>query len=269
MLRIVCTIFCIICSIGSNAQTTSFLGVRQNALGNAALNIGDIWAVKNNPGAFAFDSLSEFGTIYQNRYILNELSNQGIAIGHHTKSGNFGLFLQHYGFSLYRSMQLGGTYSLTLSPKLGMGISLGYQQTRFGDIYGFKHHILANIGMQFWASPTVAIGASIQNVNRSKLSAFENEKLPTIFALGVFYKASSRVNWYIDLEKEITRQFNLKIGLELKAHDHFYLRFGSNTYPFKSSFGFGLFLKKTQINFAAIWHSQIGLAPSIGITYTF
>ncbi len=248
---------------------SNYSGTREDALGNSSVNIVSIWSAKNNPGSFSFMAQSEASVVYRNRFLINELSTQSLAFGYHSQKGNLGVFIQHSGFDLFRTMQIGGVYGIELSPKLGMGLAFNYHQTRFGDIYGVRHHFLANLGVQYRLSKTIFIGASAQNINRSKLSDFENERLPTLFTIGILYKVSSKVLWLIDLEKEITSQFNLKSGLELEAHDNFKIRLGVNSYPFQSSFGFGISINKLQIDVAGIWHAHIGLTPSLGLVYTF
>lgn len=255
------------CSL--SAQITTQIGARQNALGNASANLNNIWAVKNNPGAFAFMQQSAVSLVYQNRFLVNEMATQSAVYGHHTDKGNVGLYIQHTGFNLFRTMQVGGTYAMALSPRLGLGMTFNYQQTRFGDIYGVKHHFMGNIGVNYKLNNNVSIGATVQNINRSRVSDFQNERLPTAFILGMMYQISDKVLWLIDAEKEITSPLNIKSGLELTAHENFIVRLGVNTYPFQSSFGFGLHIKKLQIDLAAIWHAQIGLTPSMGIVYQF
>ncbi|MFK8037596.1 MAG: hypothetical protein AB8B74_04850 [Crocinitomicaceae bacterium] len=252
-----------------NAQISTYIGVKPNALGNAAVNLNGVWSLKNNPGVFGFMEKSQVSVVYQNRFILSELSTQSLAFGYHTNLGNLGLFFHQSGFELYRAVQIGGAYGLKLSPKLGMGVNFSYQQTRFGDIYGGKHHFIAGLGVQYKLSQSLFIGAGLQNINRSKLSDFQNERLPTIFSMGVLYKISPKVVWVLDLEKEITEKLNVKSGLAIKSHHNFEVRLGVNSYPFQSSFGFGVYIKELVIDFAAIWHASIGLTPSLGILYKF
>ena len=266
------SLFCglFILSISSAAaQISPMSGVRQHALGNSGANIHDVWSAKNNPGAFAFMEESQASVTYQNRFLISELMTQGLAYGHHSKKGNFGVFIQHSGFNLFRTIQFGGTYALALSPRLGMGVNFNYQQIRFGDIYGSKHHFSGSLGINYKLTDNFSIGASAQNINRSKVSDFQNERLPTTMVMGVLYHISSKVSWMLDVEKEITSQLNVKTGLEMKAHDYFEVRLGINSYPFQSSFGFGVHFKKIDIDIAAIWHSQIGLTPSLGLVYKF
>lgn len=253
--------------IYTHAQITTYIGVRQNALGNVVSNLNDVWSCKNNSGAFAFMKKSQASLVYQNRFLVSELSTQSLVYGHCSNFGNVGFFIQHSGFKLYRTMQLGGTYSMSVSPRLGLGINFNYQQTKFGDVYGVKHHFIASLGVQYKLNKDIFLAVNIQNINRSKVSDFQNERLPTTLSIGVLYNISPNVVWVADLEKEIASNLNIKTGLELKAHDNFKIRLGINSYPFQSSFGFGVYFKRLVIDMAAIWHANIGLSPSLGIVY--
>jgi len=269
MLKRVSFFFLLFLSSTVECQVQSIVGVRQNSLGNAGININDVWSAKNNPGSFAFMTGTQASLIYQNRFLVSELASQALAFGHKTQKGNIGFFFNHTGFSLFRTLQLGGTYAIALSPRLGMGVNFNYQQTRFGDIYGVKHHVAAGIGLQYKLNQTVFISGTVQNVNRSKVSNTENERLPTVFSLGMSYEISDKVLWLLDLEKELASRINVKSGIELAAHEYFDVRLGVNSFPFQSSFGFGTHYKQLQVDLAANWHSQLGLAPSFGVLYKF
>ncbi len=256
-------------TVSISAQTSYQIGASTAGLANAGLLLDNVWSVKNNPGKFGALKETSFGLQYHNRFLLKELSSQNFAFGHHTKSGNFGMHFQQTGFNLFRQLELGGTYALSIAKNMAIGININYHQTRLGDIYGVKHNVSAGVGIYYDLNENWAFGMAILNINRSQLSAFENERLPTVFNLGTKYKISPKVNWVLELEKEITSDINVKTALQINATDKFEMRLGINTDPFQSAFGFGLKLKQITIDFAALWHVQLGLSPTLGIVYQF
>ncbi|MFD1552037.1 hypothetical protein DNU06_00945 [Putridiphycobacter roseus] len=250
-------------------QVSSQIGARQVGLGNVGATLSDVVAVKNNPGAFGFFEGTAVNLQYANRFLLNELATQNISFGHQTEAGNVGVFIQQSGFQLFRQIQIGGTYAMQLSNRIGMGVNLNYHSTRFGDIYGKTQNVSASVGVNYKLNKKVQFGASVLNINRAKISDFQNERLPTLFILGGQFQLSNQIIWLIDLEKDLSQKLNIKSGLEINANAVFDIRFGINTYPFQSAFGVGINLNKFTIDIASVWHAQIGLTPTIGLTYAF
>ena len=238
-------------------------------LANTAVTIEDEWSVKNNPGAFSFLEKTTASIQYSNRFLVSELSNQNLCFGYHTNTGNIGVYIQQSGFKLFRQIQVGGTYAMKLSKRFGLGININYHSTQFGDIYGQKSNMSAGIGMKYKLNDDIQFGASVLNINRSKLSDFEDERLPSVFIIGGVYHVTKQISWLLELQKDFNTSVRIKSGLEIKANDIFEIRLGINSYPFQSAFGFGIILKQFRIDMASIWHSKLGLSPTIGLVYQF
>jgi hypothetical protein len=252
------------------AQVFPQAGPRSGGLGNTSLCLTDTWSVYNNPGAFGFADETSIAASYQNRFLLKELSSQGVAFGYHTeKSGNFGLHFQQYGFNLYREMRGGLTYAMKLSPNFAMGIGMNYHGIYLAENYGSRTAYSASIGLLYSLNDKIRLGMRVQNLNRAKLAEFEDERLPTYFALGMQYIFSQKIFWAIEAEKDLIHPVNIKSGLEIQAHEILALRLGVNSYPFQTSFGLGVKLSKFRFDIAAQWHTVLGISPSGGIKYVF
>lgn len=73
----------------------------------------------------------------------------------------------------------------------------------------------------------------------------------------------------IEAEKDLLHPVNVKSGIEIQAHEVFAVRVGVNSYPFQSSFGFGLKMKKFHLDMATTWNVNLGLSPSAGLRFNF
>jgi len=253
-----------------NAQTYPQIGARSNGLANASLCLVDNWSVYNNPGAFGSLRQSGIGVAYENRFLLPELSTQSLTFGYHTKrSGNIGLHFQQYGYALYRESRLGATYGMKLFDNFSAGISIDYQNIRLAENYGSKNLLSATVGILYSVNDELEFGMRVSNISRTKLAAYNDERLPTLFALGAIYHFSDKAFWTLEAEKDLIYPINIKSGIEIQAHEILALRFGVNSYPFQSAFGLSLKLKSFQLDLATMWHSQLGISPSGGLVYTF
>ncbi|MFT5823789.1 MAG: hypothetical protein ACI8ZM_005052 [Crocinitomix sp.] len=257
-------------SVIGSAQVYPQIGARSAALGGTGLTFNDVYSIYNNPGAFGALEKTAIGLNYENRFLLKELSSQALAFGYHTeKSGNFGVQFQQQGFSLYREMQASLVYGRQLFNKFYGGFAVNFHRIQLGDIYGSKNTASATLGIFYEATDALNFGVRIQNISRTQLSEFEDERLPTRFAIGATYTFSEKVLWNVEAEKTIIHPLNVKSGIEIHPHEILYLRLGVNSYPFQSAFGFGLAFKNLQFDMSTMWHSNLGLSPSAGLKYRF
>ncbi len=242
------------------------VGVENLCLGNTTLS-NNVWAVTNNPGCFGQFKQTKIAFQYQDRFLTKPLSSHNLAIGHHTKNGNFGAFILHNGFSLYQQLQIGMAYAMPLSSNFFMGISTSLHQTKLGDIYGSTQYISFGLGINYKINKQLQFGFNIQNISRSKLTANKDERLPTNFNMGINYQLNENIKWLVELKKDLLNPVNLKAGLEVGINHLCDIRLGINTYPFQSGFGFGFSYKKLSFDLGSIWQAKLGLSPSIGLTY--
>jgi len=252
------------------AQVYPQIGARSNGLANTSLCLNDVWSIYNNPGAFGSLQKTELGFSYENRFLLKQLSSQSLAFGYHTKnSGNFGIHFQQYGFNLYREMNGGFTYGMLLLDNFSAGISMNYHGIFLAENYGSKNTVSAALGILYSLNDNFKIGMRVQNISRTRLADFNDERLPTNFSLGFLYQISKKTFVTLEAEKDLIHPINFKGGLEIKPHEILTLRVGVNSYPFQSAFGLSLKLKNFSFDFAAKWHTTLGMSPSGGLVYTF
>lgn len=269
-MKVLLFIFGLLIGISGMSQVYPQFGARSAGIGGTGLTISDVYATYNNPGAFGALENTSVGITYENRFLLSELSTQAIAIGYSTeKSGNIGIHFQQYGFNLYREMQGGLTYGLKLAKRFYGGFGLNFHRIQLGENYGSKNTATGTVGLFYAIREDLNFGVRIQNLSRTKLAEFEDERLPTRFGVGASYIFSEKVFWTIEAEKDLLNPINVKSGLEIHPHEILYLRLGVNSYPFQSSFGFGLAFGKLRFDMATLWHSSLGMSPSAGLNFNF
>lgn len=259
----------LICQAASG-QVLPQVGARSGGLANTSLCLDDVWSVYNNPGAFGMVKKSSAGLAYENRFLLRELNTQALVVAYHTeKSGNFGLHFQQYGFDLYREMQGGLTYGLSLAPNFSMGVSMNYHRIRLAENYGSANVFSGTFGLMYQLNKDLQLGVRIQNISRSKLAAFNDERMPTTLAIGGRFLFSEKASWSFEAEKDLVYPINIKSGLEIQAHDILVVRLGVNSFPFQSAFGIGLHVGSFSFDLDAQWHTQLGISPGGALTYSF
>ena len=94
----------------------------------------------------------------------------------------------------------------------------------------------------------MTIGAHVFNPTRSKISDYNDERLPTIIRFGGDYDFSDKVKVAVETEKDMAQKAVFKAGIEYKPVKEFYLRAGIGTNPTLTCFGFGINLKNFKIS---------------------
>ena len=243
------------------------IGGRSAGMANASVTLNDLWAIHNNQAGLAEIKNISAGIYYENLYGLNELGLKAGAFVIPTKSGVFGLNLSYFGYSQYNENKVGLAYAKSFGNKFSVGIQLDYLSTHIAENYGSTSAIAAEIGLQYSINKKINIGAHVYNPTKAKIADYNNERVPTIFRLGLSYLISKKIIVAIETEKDIQYNAAFKAGVEYHAVKQFYFRAGISTNPVLNSFGFGLELKNFNLDFATTYHQVLGFTPQVSIIF--
>jgi len=264
------TILCIATAFFSKAGNENLpLGARSSGMGNASVSLSDVWSAHHNQAGLGFLRDFSAGAYYENRFLIKELSIKGGVAALPVKGGTFGLCISNFGYSLYHENKYSLSFAKAFGDKLSAGIAMDYLTTKIGEGYGSQGVLAAEFGIQAKPLKGLTIGAHVFNPTRAKLADYNNERLPTVIRFGGDYNFSDKVKVAVETEKDIAQKAIFKAGIEYKPVKELYLRAGIGTNPTLTSFGFGLNLKRIQIDISANYHQTLGFSPQIGLTYIF
>ena len=269
MNRIATIIFSQIIYCSCIAQGYSYVGALSNSLVNASVGLVDGWAYHHNPGALGMIKKAEIGVSYSTKYLLKDFQSQGVVYVQPIKKGVVSFGAQLYGLDALKSERIGIGYSLKLVDKLSLGVQMNYQGLQFGSNYGSKNSATAEAGIYADITEKLKFGASIFNLGRTRLAAFQNERLTTLVRMGFAYHLSQKVLFLIEAEKNIYYKLRLKGAFEYQPIKKFFFRGGIATQPVELAFGFGHRFKLIQLDLGSSYHQLIGWSPQISLTYKF
>jgi len=254
-------------TLHSFAQGWVPAGARSMSLANASATIEDVWAYHNNPGALG--AIEEFsaGISYENRFLLKELQSQGLAVAIPLKVGVISVGGHLYGYRNFRSYKGGLGYSMRLAKKIYAGVQLNYQGITLSDGYGSRGNVTAEVGVFAKITDKWKLGFSVFNLNRAKLSDYQDDRFSTIMRLGSSYTFSEKFTVLLEGEKDLEYRFRFKGGLEYKVVKELYLRGGVATAPLEFSFGLGYHLKKIHIDVGTAYHQYLGWSPHFSLIF--
>lgn len=255
-------------SFSSKASNDPFTGgARSLALGSSFLTLSDPYSILNNQAAMAFQKVISFSLYSEQRYLQSELGYYAGGFTLPTKSGVFGLAINYTGFDLYNEKKIGLAYALMFSPKVLGSIQLDYLSTSISE-YGTSSAFTAELGLLLKISDQLSAGAHVFNPYPIK-SGFGDEKIPTVFQLGLSYEAGKKILLITEAEKDIDNPARFKAGVEYKIVDALHLRGGIATHPSQYSLGVGINVQQLKIDFAASYHQVLGLTPAVSLNYIF
>jgi hypothetical protein len=243
-------------------------GARGAAMGNASVVFDDINAAFSNQAGIAFLEGISFSGYAERRFLAEGLNSYLFAAAlPYEKIGSFGLAVNYFGFSDYNEQKIGLAYARKLAKNFSLGVQLDYLGTRIPN-YGAAHSVTVEIGILAKLSDKVSLGAHAYNPVNSKVGP--QDRLPTIFSLGLGYQPSKKVLLTGQLEKDIyNHPFLGRVGLEYRPADALYIRAGVVAAQFaQASFGIGVNVQSLKIDFSTAYHQVLGFTPSVSLSYT-
>jgi len=253
----------------SKATNNFPIGARSAGLAHTSATLSDVWSTHNNQAGLAFLEKPEAGLYYENRFLVPELSLQGAAFAMPVKNGAFGVSYSRFGFNLYNENKVGLAYAQKFSDKLAASVQLNYMHTFIAENYGNKGFLSAEVGMLYKITNELKVGVHIFNPTRTKLSEYDNERIPTIMRLGLQYDFSDKLFIATEFLKDTDHDLAVKFGMEYHIVESIYLRAGVSTNPWLNAFGVGILLGDFRLDIASSFHSVLGYSPQASLNYRF
>jgi hypothetical protein len=242
-------------------------GARSLALSSSSLTLSDPYSVLNNQATMAFLEEISFSLYAEQRFLQSELGYYAGGFTLPTKSGVFGLAINYSGFDLYNEQKIGLAYGRLFSKNIAGGIQIDYLSTSVSE-YGTSGAFTFEAGLFIRMTGQLAAAAHVYNpiaVN----SGFEDEKIPTLFRLGLTYEPGEKILLLAEAEKDIDRPARIKAAIEYRLADMLHLRGGAATNPSQYSFGVGVNVQHLRIDIASSYHQVLGFTPGLSVNYVF
>ncbi len=246
-------------------------GARSAGIGESSVTFVDAFSFHHNPGALGFLDKGTVGFSYQSRYLLKELQSQGFAAAQPLKRGVISVGGQFYGYEQFRTNRLGAGYSMKLSDNIAAGVQLNYLSARLDPTYGVRHTLSGEFGLLGKISDDLAIGFSVMNIGRAKLSDFQDDRFSTLIRLGASYQIVEDLLITAEITQEVAFQARLRGGFEYnpEAVSMLFIRCGVQSNPMELAFGFGVDFQSVKLDLATQYNQLLGWTPSAGLIIDF
>ena len=255
-------------------------GARAVALGNASATLGgEVWAVANNAAGLGTITRPTAGAYLENRYLITSLNVTAAALAlplgvlepaaagqpARASRGVVGVEAQRFGGALYNEVRVGAAYGYRLGV-VSIGGRLDVLQVSFQDL-GSRRTVAASLGGQADVVPErLTFGAYLYNLNQAKLADYQDERVPTVLRAGLAYRPSKQVLLLAETEKDIEHDAGLKAGLEYLPLPTVAIRAGYASLSRQTTGGVGVRAGHFQFDYAAGWHSVLGLSQFLSVS---
>ena len=249
-------------------------GARALALGNASATLGgEVWAVANNAAGLGSLIQPMAGVYLENRYLIPSLNVVAAALAlplgaleptagalpTRPTHGVLGLEAQRFGGLLYNEIRLGVAYGYRLGV-VSVGGRLDLLQVSLQDL-GSRRTAVGSLGGQAEVLPQrLSFGVYLYNITQAKLLDYQDERVPTVLRAGLAYHPTKQVLLLAEAEKEVEHAAGLKAGLEYLPAPAVAVRLGYSSLSQQTTGGVGVWAGTFRFDYAAGWHSALGLS---------
>jgi hypothetical protein len=256
-------------------------GARAVALGNAAATLGnEVWAVANNAAGLGTLTRPTAGAYFENRYLISSLNVAAVALAlplglvepaaagqpARAEHGVVGVEAQRFGGALYSEVRVGAAYGYRLGV-VNIGGRLDMLQVSFQDL-GSRRVVVGSLGGQADIVPEhLTFGVYLYNLNQAQLATYQDERVPTVLRAGLAYRAGKQVLLLLESEKDIEHDAGFKAGLEYLPASAVALRAGYASLTQQTTGGVGVKTTNFQFDYAAGWHSILGLSQFLSVSW--
>lgn len=238
-------------------------------LGAYSLIHTDVFSFNANQASLAQLKNSAAGVYGERRFLLSELNYYTAVAGVTTNSGNFGIKVNYSGFADYNETQLGLAYGRKLGNKLDIGAQFNYNSILISNGYGNASAISFELGTVLHITDKLNAGLHINNPVGGKFGKDQEEKLSSVYGVGIGYDASEKFFISMEIEKEEEQPVNVNAGFQYKLIPQLLVRAGMATATSSAWLGLGLTIKSFRLDITTSYHSRLGITPGVLLLYNF
>lgn len=271
MRKIINCLYVLIICTGSHAFGQTLrrpVAAGYTGLGAYSFHHADVFSFTSNQASLAQLSNTTFGLYGERRFLLSELNNYTAAAGISTSSGNFGLKAMYSGFSDYNETQLGLAYGRKLGKKVDIGAQFNYNGISVSG-YGNAAAVSFELGTILHVTEKLHAGIHVNNPVGGKFGKNQEEKLSSVYSVGLGYEASEKFFTSFEIQKEEDQPINVNAGMQYKFIPQLMARLGVSSATSSGWLGIGLTIRSFRLDITTSYHQQLGITPGLLLLYQF
>ena len=227
-----------------------------------------------NQAALARSKSAGIGVFGERRFMLAETSAYTLAASMPTRLGNFGIQLNYAGFKNFNEYKIGLAYARKLGKLVDVGVQFNYYGYRI-PAYGNASTINFEIGAILHLTDKLNAGIHVYNPVGGKLGntstslSADEEKLASVYKVGLGYDASEKFFISSEIIKEEDKAVNVIAGLQYRFAKQFFAKGGFISESTTAYIGAGVAWKNLRLDISSGYHPQLGFSPGILLIMNF
>lgn len=197
----------------------------------------------------------------EQRFGLKQLAFHLAAAAMPLNGGGVGLALQYSGFSAFNQSSASLAYGRNLG-RIGLGVQFNYTRISMGDVA-----IGAEVSSRWSLTRKLIAGVRLANPLGGKFLQAQNEKLASVFQLGIGYEASDDAFVSMEIIKEEDRALNVLAGVQYSINKKLFTRAGIATATNEPFFSAGWQWKNCRADVMVRYHQQLGFSPGLMLLF--
>lgn len=228
----------------------------------------DVFSFTSNQAALAQQKNIAIGVYGEQRFMLADNSAYSLAAALPSKLGNFGIKVNHAGYSDFNENAVGLAYARSLGKRIDIGVQFNYYGYRI-PAYQNASSLNFEIGAIMHLTEKINAGFHVYNPVGGKLGKSEDEKLASVYKFGIGYDASE--NFFVSVEtiKEEDKPLNVVGGVQYQFQKQFFARIGFVSDTGSGFGGVGISWKSIRLDVSANYHPQLGFTPGLSLIANF
>ncbi|MBI1780667.1 MAG: hypothetical protein HYR66_04795, partial [Sphingobacteriales bacterium] len=200
------------------------IGARYVGLGAYSKNFADVYSFTQNQAALANVKSAGVALYGERRFLVQELNLYSAVLALPTKSGNFGIQADYFGYKNFNESQIGLAYARNLGSKIDVGVKFNYYGLKI-PTYGDASAVNFEAGALFHLTDKLHAGVHVFNPVGGKLGKNENEeKLASAYKAGLGYEASDKFFVSMEVVKQEDQPVNVNVGFQYNFIKQFMMR---------------------------------------------
>ncbi|MFT3702381.1 MAG: hypothetical protein QM802_08430 [Agriterribacter sp.] len=261
-------LYCYLTVPGLSQSTLSPQASHYLSSGAYSKNFSDAFSSVANTAALASIKNFTAGVYGERRFMLAEIGLYSSVIALPTKSGNFALTTQYFGYKAYNETEISIGYGRKVAEKIDVGARFNYHSVRI-PAYGNASALNFDIGAIIHITEQLSSGISVHNPFNSKLGKNSDERLNAVYRAGLGYEFSANFFTAVEVIKEQGTNTSIHAGFQYKPIKQLFARAGIVTGNTSYYFGAGYLYKDLRLDVTVSIHQQLGLSPGLLLLYQF
>jgi len=225
-----------------------------NAIALTSVADSHTWTAFNNPAMLGYVDAPEFALLYENRYLLSQLSTKCIQLA-------LPWDLVHAGINFARNF----------SDRFALGVQFDYYTSYFSSLNSYRGTLFPQIGLSVRLSSSFNIGFHTFNPFQTNIhTEYVTKRLPSIFSIGTEYYFSKEFVWRTQADKEVSSNYRIAMGFDYQMVQSINLKFGIYDSEYLvPCLGIGCNVGSFLLDLNCEIHPLLGITPFAEIKYRF